>query len=212
VRRTFVLLGVVAALVGLSALPAAATLVINDNGKAQVIDASWWSDTESGWTYGYASAWDYGRDAYLDFFEESGSWVWCDAGTPGDPTDDYEGFVGTYTYGSGPATVHLARGYATGHADAVVDVWVDSYNDCTGEYGYEEHPSVAVSIDLTATSPLVREKGSSSFHIPSEFNDNYRFSSAYRQGDGVVTVGEVGHAAYYGMLGQTTWHYHSNSK
>jgi hypothetical protein len=46
------------------------------------------------------------------------------------------------------------------------------YDECTGTYDKEQVSSATFSLDLTATSALIKESGRGSFHIPGTFNNH----------------------------------------
>ena len=112
-----------------------------------------------------------------------------------------------------------ARRYETGSAAALVTGYKE-----TGSYCFSEEPepenggdwtfeevSFTVEVEYSATSPLIREKGTGSFKVPGEYNEHYSSSSVYTYGESLVTV-DGDQVMAYGSLGTMTFKYHSNSK
>lgn len=192
--------------------------VINTSGSQEEVSVSWFSETgDGGFVSGSATGIaDRDGETFVFFFEDSYEPIVCDNGTPGDPTDDFSGYHYEFVNGSGPGTVEIDKKYRSGSATAVLDLFVDSFDDC---FFFPENggggtiiEDVPVTISATATSALARSTNSSGFHIPGEINDRFRFDSRYRTGeDGVVTWGDQERTADNTQIGKITWRSHTNS-
>lgn len=202
-KRAIVVIAAATLLLVTLAAPASAGYVFNERGSAEVVQGSWWSESGDSSTYGSAYAWAVsGGESFLEVYEQSGQWVQCD------PTGEFWGFVGTWTYGYGPASVTIGRHYGTGSATGTVQLFTSTVNECAGEYS-EVMDSANVTIDMTGSGSLYRSRSSGSFKVPGEFNDNYSSSSVSRSATGTVAFGGRDIAAQ-GEIGKITWRSHSN--
>lgn len=109
----------------------AAGYVFNDNGNAVMVDASYTRGDVSG----YVGAWQQQNgDGYLWYFEQSGDWVQCTGAGTKKTADDTYGFVGTFVYGEGTATVTTAPRYASGTAVGTANAYREDIDDCAGTW------------------------------------------------------------------------------
>ncbi len=202
-KRAIVVIAAATLLLVTLAAPASAGYVFNERGSAEVVQGSWWSESGDSSTYGSAYAWQVsGGESFLEVYEQSGQWVPCD------DTGEFWGFVGTWTFGNGPATVTIGRNYSTGTATGEVQLFTSTVNECAGEYSEVVEPAT-VTIDMTGSGSLYRSRSSGSFKVPGEFNDNYSWSSVGRSATGNVAFGTTSVAAQ-GEIGKITWRSHSN--
>jgi hypothetical protein len=213
-RRFMVVPFIGVLLIVLAAPAAAGQTVYNSSGSVTLAEADWSSfDEASGAsTYGYATAYRAQGEsqAYLDFSQETDSWVMCsDGGTPNDPSDDVFGLVASFVYASGPARLDVSKSYSTAAADATLDLSVGSFDECSGTKDFTTTEGVAIAIDLSSTSPLVKTSDHGSFHVPSEFNGHSTYRSTYREAAGRVTIGANSIDAD-GAMGKLSWSEHSN--
>lgn len=207
VRVGLTAVAVPALLVGAGAGTASANeFVVNDNGSATMVDASYRHDSGTG----YVTAWQQ-KDGvgYVSFFEQSGGWVKCAGGRTRNEADDVFGYVGTLRYGEGVASVTAGARYATGSAAGTVEAYRDDVDDCAATYATSYVGAVLVSLDLAATGPVHTTRSRDGYHVPSVFNGHYSFSFTGRTAVGTATVDGVSGAAE-GLVGKTTWTYHSN--
>lgn len=209
--RRCLLLAIAIALVWAAPTEVSATTVLNDHGRAVVIDAGWVAETEDEFTGGGAIATSIkGGATSLSYVQYTETWLLCDdGGTPASPDDDLWGLEFTFETGDGPATLGMSPQYETGHAEATIDINSTYVNDCTGEISETIREEVPITIRMDASSQVIRETGSSVFRIPGQINEALRFSSTYRYGKGVVEVAGVRVAAN-GPMGKTSWHFHAN--
>lgn len=194
-------------LVGAGAGTASANeFVVNDTGSAVMVDASYTRGDVSG----YVGAWQQQNgDGILWFFEQSGDWVQCTGADTKKTTDDTYGFVGSFVYGEGAATVTVAPRYATGTATGTTNAYREDIDDCTGTWNVTDIGQVPVRVDLAATGPVTTTRDRSGYHVPSQFNDRYSFSFTGRTASGTVDVaGDT--ASGDGVIGKNSWTYHSN--
>ena len=207
--RKFMVMPIAALLALTIAAPVSAGAnVANFSQSAMTAQGSWSSGTGGVETYGTLLAWqDAGSpSAYLEFFEESGTYVDC---TPADDTDEYFGFQGRYRYGFGEGTLTVGRGMGDATAAGTLEVYTTVADDCAGTYEEIQESGLAVSLDLTATGAKVMERGTWSFHIPSEFNSHSSYSTTYRTAAGTATIGGE-EMAVDGGIGKVSWRDHSN--
>ena len=207
--RKFMVVPIAALLVLTIAAPVSAgPNVANSSQSALTAQASWSSGTDEAATYGSLYAWqDAGSSsASLEFFEESGAYVDC---TPGDDTDESYGFQGQYRFGFGEGTLAVGRGMADAQAAGTLEIFTTVIDECAGTYEETQEGGLAVSLDLTATSARIMERGTWSFHIPGEFNSHSSYTTTYRVAAGTATIGgdEI---AVDGGIGKVSWRDHSN--
>ena len=207
--RKIMVLPIAALLVMAVAAPVSAGAnVSNSSGSALTAQGSWYSEADGVGTYGSLYAWqDSGSDsAYIEFFEESGQYVDC---TPADDTDEFYGFQGQYRYGYGDGSLKVGRGMADAQASGTVEIFTTIVDDCAGSYDESVEDGVAVSLDLTATGPKIMERGTWSFHIPSDFNSHSSYSTTARSAAGTATIGGTD-VAIEGGIGKVSWRDHGN--
>ena len=82
-------------------------------------------------------------------------------------------------------------------------------DDCAGSYVDSYESGVAVSLDLVANGSKIMERGTSSFHIPSEYNGHSSYTTTSRTAAGTAAIGgdEI---AVDGAIGKVTWRDHGN--
>lgn len=199
---------ILSALIAVSASTAlAGQTVYNSTGQAILAEALF--QTEGGG--GYAVAFQQqGEPAFMEVLVSSYQEVTCDAGTPDDPSDDYPGAQGHFTYGFGPASLAVTKSYGEAHATAILDLDVGSFNDCTWSWESIVIENVPVALDLVANGPAVMSDSSGSFHIPSELNARGSFRSVFRPAAGSVEIGGEVLSADYGQIGRVSWREHAN--
>ncbi len=195
---------------------AGAIEVVNSNNSQKEVFVSWDFSTADG-TFVSGSVQGIhrrGGEPFVAVFEVSGTPIVCDNGTPDDPSDDFGGTHVEFLNGSGPGTVTIDGQYRAASASAVLDLFVDSFDDC---FFFPEHGSggtviedVPVALEATATGPLARSTSSSGFHIPSEINETVRFDARFRTGTGTATVGEMDRSGF-AQIGKVSWRSHSNT-
>lgn len=221
-RRTLMLV-FVALLVFAGAAPAVAGGTSNTRYSEIVVEGAWW-DGEWGdevISSGYVSARQQtGADVGEMWFESSvGVRIVCDAGTPEDPNDDYIGYEYTTHSGYGPTTVSVGKSYRTGSASATVLASTWTWSECgfegeaQPENGFPGNgEELEVSISLTGTSSLIREKGSYAFHYPGQSNSHERWQNVYRDGSGTIVANGDATPTSWGRVGKASWSSHSNWK
>lgn len=196
------------------AAPAAATDVMNVGGTVTVAQVEWAQFDSDTFTGGYlVAAKDQKGGTVAEYFLVVEQLVQCTgAETPDDPADDRFDFRYRYEYGVGPADVlTIASRYAGATAQASLDLTIDRYDACLDELTTEVVEDVAVRLDMVATSPLVRESGHGSFHIPSLYNAHGSSQQTYRRGTGTATIGDQvfeGEA----VVGTVSWREHLVSR
>ena len=193
---------------------AAGPNVGNFSNSATIAQASWDGYDEATETYrsGFVavSKEQGSSQAFAEYSQYQEQFVQCTgADTPDDPDDDSFGVISSNTWGYGPASLAVARNYSSASADGTLDAAREDFNECTGEWTYEELPDLAFSLDLTATSATVKESGRGSFHLPGEFNSHSSYKAAYRFAEGTLD-GIDGSQAVSGMIGKVTWMEHTN--
>jgi hypothetical protein len=212
-RKIFVL-----PLAGLLALTVAATAmaapnVSNTSSSLTMAQGGWdaWDDATQTYLYGYITvSQDQSGNTFAEYSASSQQYVRCTgADTPDDPNDDTFGTVGTDDYGWGPATLATGKTYSVAKASGSLDIGRVSYDECTGIYDKEQVSSATFSLDLTATSALIKESGRGSFHLPGTFNSHSSYKAAYRYAEGIFDAGD-GAQDVYGAIGKITSSDHSN--
>lgn len=205
----------VALLAGTLALAAAAPVsagqtTINSSGFAVTAQGGWERFDEATGTYefGWVAAWkEQNQPAFLEFYGGTSQEIVCSPARGNRPATT--AFLDTFSYGSGAATLDVSRNYTTASASAVIDVWTSTYNGCTGEYSESFASGVTVTLALTGSGDLVKERGTWSFKIPSQFNGHSRYAVTYRLATGTASLDGVGHDVS-GAIGKVSWSEHVN--
>jgi hypothetical protein len=191
----------------------AAANVSNTSSSLTMAQGGWdaWDDATQTYRFGYISvSQDDSGNTFAEYSASSQQFVQCTgAETPDDPNDDTFGTVGSDDYGWGPATLKIGKTYSTAKASGSLDIDRVSYDECTGIYDKEQVSSTTFSLDLTATSALVKESGRGSFHVPGTFNNHSSYKAVYREADGSFDAGD-GPTAVSGAIGKVTSSDHSN--
>jgi hypothetical protein len=213
--RTFLTVPMAGLLVLAGAAPVAAgPNVGNYSSSLTMAQANWGSKdgaTET-FTYGYlAVSQEQGSsDAFAEYSEYSERNVQCTgAETPDDLSDDTFGTNTSSVWGFGPASLSIGAKFASATASAVLDVYKELIDGCTGESSYQEDSGLSIGLDLTATSSTIRESGRGSFHLPGEFNNHSSYKATYRFAEGSVD-GADGPQDVFGQIGKVSWSEHSN--
>lgn len=205
-------------LAGLLALTLAAPAMAGPNvgnfsGSVTIAQANWeaWDDASQTYTYGYiAVGQEQGGEAFADFSESSQQYVQCTgADTPDDKEDDTFGAVGSNVWGYGSPSLAIGKNFGTATASGTLEASRETFNECTGEYGYEALPALAFSLDLTANSGTVKESSRGSFKLPGEYNSHSSYKATYRFAEGTFDAGDGAHEVY-GQIGKVSWMDHSN--
>lgn len=195
------------------ASPAGAREVINSSSSQEEVSVFWDMFMENG---AFTSGSMFGvspknGEPYVELFEVSGTPITCDDGTPGTLVE--------FVFGSGPGTVTIDGRYRSASAEAVLDLFVESFEECffgDGEVSPENGgggtviENVPVSLSAEGTSSLIRSKFSDSFHIPSDVNQNSSFEFRLREGDGTATFGDEERSGF-AQIGKVSWRFHSNT-
>lgn len=193
------------------AAPAYATTTFNTSGSQLEVSASWFF--EEGGSFAHGNVWAAqvkGGGSHLEFFEGTSTPIVCEDGS--------EGVHHEFVFGSGPVTVVVDKQYRTGSATAVVDLFVDSFDECFGPLASPSNggggtviPDVPISVDAVGTSNIAMSRSSNGFHIPGEVNEHSRFDARQRFGHADVTWGDNERFAESAAIGKISWRSHSNS-
>jgi hypothetical protein len=211
-RRLIVLLVIAAFAIG-GAVNVLAATVTNVTLNATIAQATWDDLDEDGNGEQIAiSAEKSSTGIAINVDGFKGSFEVCDdAGTPDDPDDDFFGFVGTETYGSGAGKLSVATQYRSATASGTVKVEVTTFDECTGDFGTTTTKSIKVALDLTAISPVIRESTRSTIAIPKQFRLHQLVKAVSRVSVGTMTYGSRTFDVD-GVVGQLTLKGHLNTK
>lgn len=200
---------------------AAAPNVSNTSGTGVQIYGDWSSEG----VYGFVAVTEdsqYGT--YGELYQETGEWVECPAGSEGGgkggvvaedttPGGEYYGFVGSRTYGNvSDIHIELSRRFETGHATGTVELFTETVNECTGEYGGDPVVDTgSFEVTVTGVGPLASIKGSGSYKVPSEFNSHQSYRAKERSATGSVVAGTTIDRSFdSAYMTQVTWSDHTN--
>jgi predicted secreted hydrolase len=112
-------------------------------------------------------------------------------------------------WGYGAASLAVGPKNASASASGTLDAVGEDFDECTGESAYEELPAFDFNLDLTATSPTIKESGRGSFHVPGEFNSHSSYRATYRFAEGTFD-GADGSQSVSGQIGRVSWMEHTN--
>lgn len=195
-----------------AAAPAYATTTFNSTGSQVEVSAGWFMETGAGgFVHGSVFARKVkGGESFLEFFAGTTTPIVCPDGS--------DGVHHEFLFGSGPATVAVDNQYRTGSASAVIDLFLDVFDECFGPFASPSNggggvvmEDVPISIDAIGTSAIVMSRSSNSFHIPSEVNENSRFDARERTGTADVSWGDNSVSGADARIGKISWRFHSNS-
>ncbi len=211
-RRTL-FVALVLGLVLAAAVPAGAKEVYNGSQSAIQLYGYWGSydDATGAWVDAGAYVTEYGSETWLEYYHFSSTPITCG--------DDIPGWEYTSIWASGPTELTAGKSYSTAQASANVTGYVESWTECwypeesvsVENGGGGEELTFDVMISFTATSPLIREKSSSSFKVPGEWNSHDTYSSVYRSGD-IHAMVDGEHFYGGGQFGKVSWKTHYNAK
>jgi hypothetical protein len=212
-RRVFVLL-LVAAFAVAGAVNVLAATVTNVTVSATIAEAQWDDlDDEGNGEQVFVSASKSSTGIAIDVDAFKGSFELCDdGGTPDDPDDDFYGFVGTQTSGSGPVKLSIAKQYRAATASGTVKVEITTFDECTGDFGSTTTKSIKVALDLTAISPLIRESSRSTISVPKQFRLHQLIKATSRVSVGTMSYGSRSFDDVDGVIGQLYLKGHLNAK
>ena len=199
----------------LAAPAAAGPNVSNSSGGFTGAEGDWstYDDTTGASTYGFLFVHlDAGqKTATVDFNQFSGTKVQCTGqDTPDDPSDDSYGGIGESFYGSGPASsFKVPKDFSLAAATATIDLYHDTYNDCTGEYVSDFVGGVNVGLNLTANGPLATFKDRTTFHVKGGTSGHSSIVQTTRPATGSVTIAGVQTTVDFGIIGSVSWKDHS---
>ena len=206
-------------LAGLVALAVAAPVAAGPNvgnysSSLTMAQATWdsWDEATGAYSSGYiAISQEQGSpDAFAEYSSYSQQYVQCTGEeTPENPDDDTFGVVGSNTWGWGPASLTTGKNFGSASASGDLSIGREQFNECTGEWTFEELPGVQFDLDLTATSGTIRESSRGSFHLPGEFNSHSSYKATYRYADGTLS-GIDGTQSVSGLIGKVSWMDHAN--
>lgn len=191
--------------------PADAKVKFQESGSFTQLVAEWSSGDEDSWTSGFAQATTMNRQTTMYY----SSYTIQPTG-PGDEGQPCWEVSSTSAYG--PAALTTTKKFETGYASGTLDAWSDSYVWCEGDwfedaqFDGEGEFTIAVTIDFTSTTPLLRSQDSSSFKIPGQVHERSRFSSEYRLGEAVITADGTQVVADWAELGSVRFSYRYQSK
>jgi len=198
----------------LAAPVAAGPNVGNYSSSATIAQASWdsYDEEKEAYSAGYiAISREQGSsEAFAEYSQYSETFVQCTgADTPDDPDDDTFGVVTSNVWGYGAASLAVGRNYSSASASGTLDAAREDFDECTGEWSYEELQAFEFSLDLTATSATFKESGRGSFHVPGEFNSHSSYKATYRFAEGVFD-GADSSQGVSGQIGKVSWREHTN--
>ncbi len=209
-RRTM-FVALVLALILAAALPAGAKEVYNASQSFEQMQGFWsnYDEATGAWQEGGVYATEQGSETWIEYYGYTSTPAFCEGDVPGYYYEWFSAF--------GPGSMSTGKSYTSGSAAGAVEGWMESWTECwDGDvYIYEPGVSDAVSFEIgmefTGTSVLMREKGSSSFKIPGEWNSHDTYSSVFRTGELLVSVdGDTFNTE--GVLGKVSWKSHYNTK
>jgi len=210
-RRILALVALAALLV--PAMPAAAADVSNDSGVALVAQAAWGVSDETGagdWGLVAAAVQDGQRRLFL--YEQAAVAATCDAGTPGDPSDDYPGLSGTFRLADGPADVDIATTLKAGSASAILDINSGVIDACAGLVFTAVEEDVEVSLELATTGERDRWTDRFFERLPGEFNFLQILRSFSYRATGTLVIGGEVSSVQLGLISRNRWSSHFNAR
>jgi hypothetical protein len=197
-----------------AAAPVAARSVSNASGGNSTAQVVWGTGDETGaGHYGgiYGDIEDFG--AIVGLWESDLDWVTCDAGTPEDPSDDYEGYIGTWVSGDGSGTVTIARDLGSATVSGTITVYHGWQDDCaqtSGTTSMEE--GVTLVLDLVATGRATSDRDRQHDLLAGIYNSHTSMKSTNRPATGTAFLGGEPYPFDSGLISRNRWTWHENSR
>jgi hypothetical protein len=148
----------------------------------------------------------------VGLWEKDDHAITCDAGTPGDPSDDYSAMAGTGRSGDGPGTVSVAADLRSAVVTGVLTIESYAFDQCAGTWTVTAtETGVPMRLDLVATGRPSSD--ASSFHdlVPGVSNSIQVTSGISRSATGTASLGGLSLAFDAGLISRNRWTYHEIS-
>jgi hypothetical protein len=152
----------------------------------------WGHDPAEGGRGGSAALFTDGDQAFFEYRTHDTRAVVCDAGTPGDPADDYEGVVGSEVGGSASevAVVLDERRLRWASAAGTMTIVTYAVDTCAGTWDVvDETPAVPFALDLVAAGPVERWTDVYRVVVPGELVELSINRATVRPAVGTLTLG-----------------------
>jgi len=211
-RRLSALLALIAGL-SIAATPALAGTVTNSRGSNVVAQVVWGTGDENGGghfggIYGDIESWG----AVVGLWEQDAQVVTCDNGTPGDPTDDFMGYVGMLRHGDGEGAVTVAANLQSARVTGVLTITTMNVDYCAGIYDdvilVEE--DVPVLLELVATSKPMPSVDVYHERLASVYNFHQNTHMRSRYATGTAKLDGQDYAFDSGLISRNHWTDHYN--
>jgi len=199
----------------IGATPALARQVTNSSGSNMTAQVVWGTGDENGGghfggIYGDIET----SGTSVGLWEQDAQVVSCDNGTPGDLTDDFLGYVGTFRDGSGDGSVTIAPNLQTARLTGVLTLTTVNVDYCAGNYGevISVETDVPVLLELVATSGPMPSFDTYHERLASVYNMHQNIHMMSRYATGTALLGGSPYEFDSGLISRNHWTDHSNTQ
>jgi len=196
------------------AAPGMAGSVSNNSGSNMTAQVVWGiGDENGGGHFGGIYGDIESSGTMIGLWEQDAQVVPCDNGTPGDPSDDFMGYIGTMTNGDGTGSVTISPNLQAARVTGVLTITTMEVDYCAGNYGVvvATREEVPVSLELRSTGnpmPWVDVFSDRLAHI---YNMHQNIHGMSRYAAGTAMLGGQPYPFDSGLISNNHWTDHYNS-
>ena len=150
---------------------------------------------------------------FVGLWQDDEQVVTCDAGTPGDPSDDFQATRGSGRTGDGLGTVTIAPNLQS--AVVTGDITITSYvfDWCAGTWDVTDvETAVPLRIDLVAAGAPTIDSSTSRELLPGVYNSHQLTNGISRTAVGTASLAGRPLAFEAGLISRNRWSYHESSR
>jgi hypothetical protein len=149
----------------------------------------------------------------VGLWEKDDHVVTCDAGTPGDPSDDFQATQGTGRTGDGEGTVAIASDLRSAVVTGVITITTYAFDGCAGTWDVTAtETGVPLRFELVATGQPSVDSSSSRELVPGVYNTHQLTIGVSRTATGTAALGGRPLAFDAGLISRNRWSYHESSR
>ena len=196
-----------------AATPGLARSVTNSSGSNMTAQVAWGTGDETGaGHYGGIYGDMESGGTIVGLFEQDAIVVTCDNGTPGDLTDDFMGYVGTFRDGQGAGSVTIASNLQSASVTGLLALTTVQVNYCTGQFDViSTETDVPVVLELVAISQPMPSVDTYHELLASVYNMHQNIHVMSRYATGTAMLGGEPYAFDSGLISHNHWTDHQNS-
>jgi len=150
---------------------------------------------------------------YVGLWENDDHVVTCEAGTPGDPSDDFQATRGTGRVGDGVGTVTIAPNLQSAVVTGDLTITSYAFDGCAGTWDVTAtETGVPLRFGLVATGRPSNDSSFSRELLPGVYNTHQLTSGISRTATGTASLDGRQLAFDAGLISRNRWSYHESSR